>query len=210
MRKSPYEVLGISATATPTEIQKAYRRHVRETHPDKPGGSAEAFRDVNFAYELLKDEKRRAEYDRTGRQDDKKVEGPTWMQPLLMAFRDAVTKYIVNETPIGPAIKAALKNQLARQRRDIQEIRETRRRLEKLRGKITFKGEGENLFASQIESAWEQSQKGIETLEKIGVDLEGAIKAADEYEFPTDLASAQSWEFNIAISELEKMYPRIT
>ena len=46
------EVLGVTATATETEIKQAYRRLVLIAHPDR-GGSSEAFIQVNEAYEIL-------------------------------------------------------------------------------------------------------------------------------------------------------------
>jgi len=50
--QSPFEVLGVDRDAGPREIHRAYRRRVKETHPDQ-GGSAEAFQRVREAYEEL-------------------------------------------------------------------------------------------------------------------------------------------------------------
>lgn len=50
---TPYEVLGISPDATNDEIEKAYKRAANKTHPDKAGGSEEAFRAVKAAYDEL-------------------------------------------------------------------------------------------------------------------------------------------------------------
>ncbi|MXR40384.1 DnaJ domain-containing protein [Halobaculum sp. WSA2] len=47
---SPYAVLGVEADADDTEIERAYRRRVKEAHPDR-GGSAEEFQRVRAAYE---------------------------------------------------------------------------------------------------------------------------------------------------------------
>jgi len=57
-----YTVLGLSPTASHTEIRTAYRRLVKERHPDS-GGTAELFRLLQTAYETLIDPIRRAEYD---------------------------------------------------------------------------------------------------------------------------------------------------
>ncbi|MBO0823125.1 MAG: restriction endonuclease [Actinobacteria bacterium] len=61
-----YEVLGVPKTATAAEIESAYRRLARKTHPDV-GGTSPLFRSVQEAYETLSDPARRAEYDRSGR-----------------------------------------------------------------------------------------------------------------------------------------------
>ena len=64
-----YEVLEVSKTATAEEIKKSYRRLAMQYHPDRNAGNAEAeakFKDINEAYEVLKDEQKRAVYDRYG------------------------------------------------------------------------------------------------------------------------------------------------
>ncbi|CAR28210.1 hypothetical protein ZYGR_0N07020 [Zygosaccharomyces rouxii] len=67
-----YDRLGISPTATPTEIKKAYRRKAMETHPDKHPDDPEAenkFQAVGEAYQVLSDESLRARYDEYGKDD---------------------------------------------------------------------------------------------------------------------------------------------
>lgn len=63
--KDPYKTLGVTPKATPEEIKRAYRKLARKTHPDlAEGADAEAtFKDVNAAYDILKDPQARAEYD---------------------------------------------------------------------------------------------------------------------------------------------------
>jgi len=51
---SPFDVLGIEPGADEEEVTRAYRRRVKEVHPDQ-GGSAEAFQAVREAYELLQE-----------------------------------------------------------------------------------------------------------------------------------------------------------
>ncbi|SNS43313.1 DnaJ C-terminal domain-containing protein [Tropicimonas sediminicola] len=63
----PYEALGVSKTASAAEIKKAYRKIVKESHPDiNPGDKAgEArFKAAAAAYDLLKDPEKRARFDR--------------------------------------------------------------------------------------------------------------------------------------------------
>jgi hypothetical protein len=63
---SPYETLGVPATASHDELRKAYRRKLRETHPDT-GGAARHFHAVQHAWELIGTPEARAAYDRGGR-----------------------------------------------------------------------------------------------------------------------------------------------
>lgn len=63
-----YELLGLARTATPDEIRKAYRRLAFQHHPDRNNhpGSADRFKQVKEAYEILSDPQKRAAYDRFG------------------------------------------------------------------------------------------------------------------------------------------------
>ena len=64
-----YDVLGITKAASQVEIQKAYRRRCILTHPDKiRGGERSAFDKVSEAYDVLSCEKKRAVYDRYGKE----------------------------------------------------------------------------------------------------------------------------------------------
>ena len=60
-----YEVLGVSKDADPKEIKKAYRKLAVKHHPDK-GGDEHLFKEINAAYEILSDEKKRELYDKYG------------------------------------------------------------------------------------------------------------------------------------------------
>ncbi len=69
MNKNPYEVLGVARDALDADIKKAYHKLVMQYHPDKnPGDKSaeEKFKEVNNAFDILKDPQKRAAYDRFG------------------------------------------------------------------------------------------------------------------------------------------------
>ena len=65
-----YEALGVKKDASQEDIKKAYRKLARKYHPDLNPGDKNAeqkFKEINEAYEVLGDQKKRAEYDQFGR-----------------------------------------------------------------------------------------------------------------------------------------------
>lgn len=65
-KRDYYEVLGVGKSASADEIKKAFRRAAIQHHPDKEGGNETKFKEINEAYEVLKDESKRKRYDQFG------------------------------------------------------------------------------------------------------------------------------------------------
>ncbi len=66
MAKDYYNILGVEKGATDDEIKKAYRKLAHKHHPDKTGGDAEKFKEINSAYQVLSDKSKRQQYDQFG------------------------------------------------------------------------------------------------------------------------------------------------
>jgi len=93
---TPYEVLGVSPTATADELRRAYRLLLRQTHPDV-GGSASKFHAVQLAWERIGSPENRAAYDRRRFGDPEQT-------PTADAYAAPSTR--------GPATKSSLKTRM--------------------------------------------------------------------------------------------------
>src|SRR3954469_17437966 len=65
--RDPYEVLGVSKSASPADIKKAFRKLAKKLHPDanaKDPKAANKFAELNGAYEIVGDEDKRKAFDR--------------------------------------------------------------------------------------------------------------------------------------------------
>ena len=74
MAASPdyYQTLGVPRTASADEIKKAFRKLARKHHPDA-GGDEAKFKEVNEAYEVLSDDKKRELYDQYGTANENEI-----------------------------------------------------------------------------------------------------------------------------------------
>ncbi|UCE54830.1 MAG: J domain-containing protein [Desulfobacterales bacterium] len=93
MAKSYFVILGISSNATADEIKSAYRRLAKEYHPDHYAGGSERFRDIQEAYSVLGNNRRRRRYE----QNIRKVSPKTPLRPTAYSEPEPL---ITEESPV--------------------------------------------------------------------------------------------------------------
>jgi molecular chaperone DnaJ len=116
-----YDVLGVSRSASPAEIRRAYRRLARRCHPDAvPGADPAAFRSVCEAYALLSDETRRRSYDR-------QIEAtPARVRPERASFGDEIAIDFPSVSALMDRVWSAFADQSERPRPLLAKILLTR------------------------------------------------------------------------------------
>lgn len=72
-----YKTLGVSRDATPEDVKKAFRKLARTHHPDA-GGDETKFKEINEAYEVLSDDKKRKMYDQYGTAQASQIPNGGW------------------------------------------------------------------------------------------------------------------------------------
>lgn len=109
-----YAALGIEKSATSDEVRKAYRKKAMETHPDREGGSDEAFKTVQRAGEVLLDEQARREYDETGRMPGDEPSLRDRVQAMMDDMLDKLGE------PNFPKILREIKRDLSADRKNLE------------------------------------------------------------------------------------------
>lgn len=147
-----YQVLGVERSATQDDIKKAYRDRARECHPDKDGGSDEAFQRLNEAYEVLSDERKREIYDLTDSSQhsmewDRRIRnlvGSIFIEAVLQSVGNNIVKDCIK------AVEEQRKKFVTKKRHVESQIA----KIDRAKTKVRRKGEGFSIFddamASQI------------------------------------------------------------
>ena len=184
-----YADLGIPRTASPEEVKKAHRRKVKETHPDKPGGSREKFAKVQRAYLVLSDQAKRQKYDTTGDEEVSQPDNREAQARELVAhmLQNAIQAFATNnftedifigfrEKSVKPAIQK-IKNDQASYRRQIE-------RSTKFLAKVKRKKKGGfDLVKQLVDGMNAELHRNIARADEAVSIHERAIEIISEYEY---------------------------
>lgn len=162
--KTPYEELGVHASATKQEIKAAYRKKAAKAHPDS-GGDQEEFVRLAKAYQLLRDDTKRERFDQTGKADDASLrsDAERVRETLVSLFEQLLSNgYDADNLSITDTMVGLCNDRLAAIQKHVNVLKNEQNRLLKLKKRISSKHEGRNLFAERIDlrvSAIEMSLK---------------------------------------------------
>lgn len=166
-----YETLGVKPDASPKEIKNARRRKAAKSHPDHGGDQVEMSQ-INHAFDVLIDPKRRLLYDRTG-EDNERPRDEQIRELLTAVFADGLQKDVAH---ILNHAKECLKQGKQTLEQQMDQITKQRDKLKARRDKITVKS-GENAFQMIIDQEIPKLEQQIAKLES---DLDICKGATDE------------------------------
>lgn len=191
---NPYEILGLSKTATPAEIRRAFRKAATVNHPDK-GGDAAKMAGINAAYEVLSNPERREQYDQTGETEQKQSLRSEALHRVVMFVHlaaEAGAMDIVGHT------LTLVEAEIAKAKSGIQSARAARatfeQQLQRVRRKPSaVEREPEGDFVSQIlKTRIADADAHVSKMDDLIATLNEAKVILDDYEYgegPGDLAA---------------------
>lgn len=160
---SLYEVMGVAPDADAAALKAAHRRLVKEHHPDKHGGDDTAFKAVQQAYDVLKDEQKRAHYDRTGETDVQDPEAKKDREARKFAA-DLIEMAIDNLTDVDfldvvEECLAQIDNKLEKVREEMQKHKAADKRAQKALKRLVLKEGAEDFLAGVLQRKRERLAK---------------------------------------------------
>lgn len=204
---NPYKILGVERNATADEIKKAYKGLAQKHHPDKSNGDEERFKEINLAYDILYDAKKREEYDRTG--DVKKATSIT-NQAINLFMNTFVARLAGTSHLLGSANPFdQVRNDITRYRNEsknsIPDIKNRKERLEKRYSKVKNINDHLNLIKNWVIDAMASLDMEIEKKkEQIEVSDE-ALKFCDKYQYDDGLPKAAQIEMQRALERQRRL-----
>lgn len=98
----PYKVLGVDRNTNENDLKKAYKSKAMKHHPDR-GGDEAKFKELNEAYDILKDPQKKAAYDRYGTTDMHRQGGDNFTYNFNGDINDIFNNFFGGGSPFGRA-----------------------------------------------------------------------------------------------------------
>lgn len=178
---SLYETLGVEESATSEEIKKAYRAKAKAEHPDG-GGDAERFNQIVRAYDVLKDDDARKEYDETGRvrsgsPEDRTTDAARGILATLVAQAAA------QENAIRHDIIKTMRESLHKARKEAaDQLPQAEKDIKRL-GDMLDRLKGEGILRSLFEQRKQSTHGVVAHIEQKQAEIDRALELLEGYSF---------------------------
>ena len=186
-----YDILGVSNSATPSEIKKAYRTLSKKYHPDKEGGDEDKFKEIAEAYEVLSNPEKRKRYDETGEYGKEKSFATGFMGFISQVIMPVIEGGMTMNCDLFGKIASVISDIKAQGDSKLKECKSSKENIEDALERLKMKEEGEDLMAQVMKSKltyWDkmiaQVESELEFLGKCEVELDKY-----DYEFTASGAS---------------------
>lgn len=188
MTFDPYEALGVERDASEADVDAAFKRAAKQTHPDA-GGTAEAFNQVKRAHLVLSSPDRRAEYDRTGKVDGDPAD--TADQVALNMIGALLGMFLTQDKdPFRDDLAALMVRHFLDQKEQIGkaivQMERAESRARRMKKRFTRKGEGENMLARMLDWKEREATEAITAHRRQQAICDRAIEMLKDYRFVRD------------------------
>lgn len=176
MMRNPYEVLGVEKDCQQGEITKAFRKKAQKCHPDKEGGSDEAFQEVNRAYQQIGTVEARKDFD----------EGKTPLpieevrNTLFKSMRAALAENPLEK--VLPRLMEFLVTEIHRNKANILRLETSIKTLRANASRMSVKGERPNLFEQAINAEIENKEADVASAQSTVAMLQAMKDELRHYE----------------------------
>ena len=202
-----YQILGVRRSAAPEEIQRAYRRKAKTSHPDG-GGSVKAFSELSTAYTVLTDPNRRERYDRTGEIEPARPNNLDVSAIEVIAQKLGLIIHAecdVTSVDIDALIEQAIRADIAERNAGISSLRRAMERARRLRDRVKRKTNGEDNMLARVLDWHETTAKShIKQSEEAVSSMERALEILKDYSFADDCSVATPDEISVALHDALK------
>lgn len=192
--KSLYDILGIHKDAKISDIKKAFRRISMKTHPDKVKGKTDEFVEINKAYSILSDDRKRKKYDEEGiiEEIDNK-ESKSW-GIICFHLHEIISNVSIDlsRTDILKFIDRKCLENIASRERQIKSTNCLVDRLEKCKNRL-HSSNGKNILENSIE----------DSIKKMKISNLSHKEDIESYELARNLLKKYSYDVEEMVSRLQ-------
>ena len=199
-----YQILGVRRAASQEEIQRAYRRKAKTSHPDG-GGSVKAFSELSTAYTVLTDPNRRIRYDSTGEIDPVRPNNLDVSAIEVIAQKLGLiihAEHDVTSVDIAALIEQAIRADIAERNAGMSSLRRAIERARRIRDRVKRKANGEDNTLARV-LAWHETttRSHIKKSEEAVNSMERALEILKDYSFADDFSLATPDEVSVALHD---------
>lgn len=196
--KTLYEELGIKKEASAAEVKRAYKHKAQQVHPDKEGGSAEAFNKVKQAYDILSNEEKRIQYDEHGTIDHTTTTiRDDAIAEIANLFMQVINNVDFKYNNLIEKLKSISNEQISTVAKHKESIAAIIERNRAIAERMNVKEGQENLFTRMLDADTATQNGKVAALDKAANVFKEVLQILEDYEYTVDQrqsVSVNPWE----------------